>query len=146
MEAVKQVENEKVWLLAFGEPVKGMKSFFDPYKSEKRVVMTGWLPSDKAYEMFMASDLAFFPGWHSVLWEQAVACGVPIVAKYWEGVDHVSYNGNADLMKQVSVDNIKKEIEALCFTPQYEKMLEAAKEAAPNFYMEHIANKAIGIE
>ena len=146
MEAVKEIQNDNVWLLAFGEPVKGMESVFEPYKTEKRIVMTGWLPSDKAYEMFMASDLAFFPGWHSVLWEQAVACGVPIVVKYWEGVDHVEYSGNAVLMRQVDVDHIKQEIEALCFTPQYETMLVAAKEAAPYFYMDHIANKAIGLE
>ena len=146
MEAVKQTDNEKVWLLAFGEPAKEMENVFLPFKSENRIKMTGWLPSDKAYELFMASDLAFFPGWHSVLWEQAVACGLPIVVKYWEGVDHVSFNGNAVLMKQVNVETIKKEIEGLCFTTRYNKMLKAAKEAAPYFYMGHIANKAIGIE
>ncbi len=146
MEAVKEINNEKIWLLAFGEPVKGMEKIFEQYNDVHNIVMTGWLPSDRAYELFIASDLAFFPGWHSVLWEQAVACGVPIVVKYWEGVDHVNFNGNAVLMEDVNVESIKRKITELSFTPSYYTMLEAAKIAAPNFYMSHIANKAIGLE
>lgn len=146
MEAVEQLQNQQVWLLAFGEPVKGMEGVFEKYRQSERIVMTGWLPSDEAYDMFLASDVAFFPGWHSVLWEQAVACGIPIVVKRWDGVDHIAYNGNAILMEHVDVEEIKKVISDLMFTDKYYKMKELAEIAAPNYYMSHIANRAIGIE
>lgn len=146
MKAIQAIENDKIWLIAFGEPSKGMEMLFEPYREEKRIVMTGWLPSDKAYDVFLASDLAFFPGWHSVLWEQAVACGIPLVAKYWEGVDHVNFNGNAILMPHVNVDEIKQTIEELFNTNKYQIIKNKAIEAAPNYYMCHIANKAIGIK
>lgn len=144
MEAVKQLAEKNIYLLAFGEPVKGMESVFNKYKTERNIIMTGWLPSDKAYDMFLASNLAFFPGWHSVLWEQAVACGIPLVVKYWEGVDHININNNAVLMNEVDVGLIKETILSLLFTPKYGEMLKCAKEAAPDFYMCNIANKAIG--
>lgn len=146
MEAVKEIKNERVWLLAFGEPVKGMEVVFEPYRSVHNIIMTGWLPSESAYELFIASDLAFFPGWHSVLWEQAVACGIPIVVKKWQGVDHINSNGNAVLMDTVDVESIKAVIEKLCYTPCYDRLLKSARIAAPHFYMSHIANKAIGLE
>ena len=145
MEAIKELNNDSIWLIAFGEPVKGMKAVFEPYMSEKRIMITGWLPSDYAYDLFLASDLAFFPGWHSVLWEQAVACGIPLVVKKWDGVDHVNYNGNAVLLEKVDVEIIKDTIKDLFNTPKYKKMQELAKEAAPNFFMSNIANKAIGL-
>ena len=111
----------------------------------KNIVLTGWLPSDKAYDMFLAADLAFFPGWHSVLWEQAVACGIPIVTKKWEGVGHIDINNNAILMEKVDVESIKRVIEELRFTPKYHVFLKNAESVAPLFYMSHIANMAIGI-
>ena len=109
------------------------------------IVMTGWLPSDRAYDMFLASDLAFFPGWHSVLWEQAVACGTPLVVKYWKGVDHVNVNGNAILMSEVSVKSIEQVIDKFLIGDYYDEKQRLALEAAPNFFMSNIANKAIGL-
>jgi hypothetical protein len=41
----------------------------------------GWVPSEKVYNYFFAGDLAFFPGTHSVLWEQAVGIGLPCILK-----------------------------------------------------------------
>ena len=76
-DAVKQLKEDNVWLLAFGTPTKEMEAVFDSYKTVSNIVMTGWLAAEKAYDLFMASDLAFFPGTHSVLWEQAVATATP---------------------------------------------------------------------
>jgi len=145
MDAVNGLHEDNVYLLAFGEPVSGMESVFEKYKKVDNIKLIGWIPSDLAYDMFLASDLAFFPGWHSVLWEQAVACGLPLVVKYWYGVDHVNYNGNALLLRDVTISTIKEAITKLRFTPDYYKILDMAKEAATNFYMSNIANKAIGL-
>lgn len=145
MDAVERLSDKNVWLLAFGEPVKEMEQVFEKYKNVQNIVMTGWLPSDKAYDMFLASDLAFFPGWHSVLWEQAVACAIPLVVKYWKGVDHINHNENAILMDNVNINNIKDVILKFLDKDYYIKKKNLAIEAAPNFYMSNIANKAIGL-
>lgn len=144
MEAVKQL-GDKVWLLLFGTPSNDMEEIYNHYKGVQNIIMTGWVPSDMAYDFFMASDLAFFPGTHSVLWEQAVACGLPIVVKYWEWIAHVQVCGNALMLKDVTVETIKKTIDELCWTPTYNEMLKNAKKAAPNFYLKPIALKGIGL-
>lgn len=43
------------------------------------VIFTGALKSKEIYDMFLGSDIAVFPGGPSVLRQEAVACGVPII-------------------------------------------------------------------
>lgn len=145
MEAVRSLADKNVWLLVFGSPTTDMESVFEVYKDEPNIVMTGWIPSEQAYDMFFASDLAFFPGTHSVLWEQAVACSCPIVTKHWAGMEHVNYNGNAVFMDEVDVERIRQMILRLNKTDEYDKMLSQAKDAAPHFFLDEIARKAIGL-
>ena len=146
MEAISKLNNNKIWLLAFGEPVQEMKETVEQYRNVPNIVFTGWVLSSKAYELFIASDLAFFPGHHSVLWEQATACGLPIVVKRARGTEHVSVNGNAVLMDDVTPDSIASLISELSFTEKYNKMKKNALEAAPLFYLSNVALKAIGLQ
>ena len=144
MEAVKDLSKQNIWLLAFGAPTKEMEPVFRSYQEVPNIVMTGWLPAVKGYDMFLASDLAFFPGTHSVLWEQAAACGVPVVVKQWRGMEHINVNGNAMLVSEVNIETIKETIVALHFTPLYDEMKEKAQKAAASFFLSKIAKNAIG--
>lgn len=144
-DAVKQLKEDNVWLLAFGTPTKEMEAVFDSYKTVSNIVMTGWLAAEKAYDLFMASDLAFFPGTHSVLWEQAVATATPLVVRHWKGMEHVNVNGNAVLMDEITTDAIVCQIKSLNRTVEYSNMLEKSREVAPLFYLTEIAKKAIGL-
>jgi glycosyltransferase involved in cell wall biosynthesis len=144
MEAVKQLGGTDVWLIAFGTPSDDMVSVFQQYEGIKNIVMAGWVASEDTYSLFMASDLAFFPGTHSVLWEEAVACSIPLVVKLWSGMSYVNANGNALLLDNVSVETIKNTIVSLNRTDEYNNMLHCAKEVANKFYLKDIAYKAIG--
>lgn len=144
MEAVKQLKNDNVWLIVFGLPTEEMKPIFESYNDCENIVQTGWLPSDKAYDIFMASQLAIFPGSHSVLWEQVVACATPIVTRHWPGHEHINIGGNAILLDEVTVESIKNTIKSLNQTELYQRMKEAAKTCAPQFYLTEIAQKGIG--
>lgn len=146
MESVSGLKERNVWLLAFGEPTPDMKGIIDKYRCSPNIIFTGWLSPDKAYELFLSADLAFFPGHHSVLWEQAAACGLPIVVKQARGTEHVSVNGNAVLMEDVTPDSIASLISELSFTEKYNKMKKNALEAAPLFYLSNVALKAIGLQ
>lgn len=144
-EAIKQINNDNIRLLVFGSPSEEMKSIVDDYSSCKNIVFTGWVQSEKAYEMFFASDLAIFPGTHSVLWEQSVACEIPLVVKHWSGMEHVNVNGNAVFIDEVSVESIKNVILQLNNTPQYNEMRNKVKDISNTFYYNEIAKKAIGV-
>ena len=60
------------------------------------------------YNYFLAADLAVFPGTHSVLWEQACACGIPAVFRDWEGMHHVDVGGNAIFLHEDSTEEIEQ--------------------------------------
>ena len=146
LESVKNMREENVWLIVFGKPTADMEQVIEKYRSVENIVLTGWLASDKAYDMFFASDLAVFPGTHSVLWEQAAACGIPVVVKHWEGMEHINAGGNAVLLNEVSVKTISEVIRSL--TPissnQYRSLKSAALNVADSFYLREIAKKSIG--
>ena len=146
MEAVKRLESENIWLLVFGTPSEDMVNVIQPYKQCSNIVMTGWLPSEDTYPLFMASDLAFFPGTHSVLWEEAVACSIPMVVKAWDGMSYVNVNGNTILLGEVTVNSIVDTINSLNKTERYDAMLGCANQCAKQFYLKDIALKAIGEE
>ena len=146
MEAVKQLKDYNIWLLVFGTPTEEMRCVIQPYEKCPNIVMTGWMPSEETYPLFLASDLAFFPGTHSVLWEEAVACAIPLVVKAWDGMSYVNVNGNALLLQDVSVNQIVETIKVLDNTDKYVAMQELARECANQFYLKDIALRAIGEE
>lgn len=83
-----------VRLIIFGTPSDDMKGEIEALSKGKNIVNLGWLSANDINNYFFASDLAFFPGTHSVLWEQAVGLGVPCVFKKWDGIQHVDLGGN----------------------------------------------------
>jgi hypothetical protein len=92
----------------------------------------------------MAADLVVFPGSHSVLWEQACACKVPCIFRYWEGMDHVNNGGNAMFLDEITEDTIIKAIMELHFTERYFRMLDAAKSEKTDIYRySYIAKKSL---
>lgn len=116
------------------------------YKLEKENIRNiGWLDSDDIYQYYIAADLAVFPGEHSVLWEQAVACGLPCIFKKWEGIQHVDVGGNCvfldKITSQILYDNIQDIIDDKL---KYEKMRNIAlKEGIKNFSASHVAKRCI---
>lgn len=146
MEAVSQMQEKNVSLLVFGTPDGEMETVVEKYKSIHNITFTGWLPSELSYDMYMASDLAFFPGTHSVLWEQAVSCGIPIVTRHWRGMEHVNVNGNAFFLDDVSIASIKEAINKCLDKGFYNVLSSKAIAVQYQFYYKEIAKKAIGYE
>ncbi|MGL6056929.1 MAG: glycosyltransferase family 4 protein [Culicoidibacterales bacterium] len=78
---------KNVKLLVFGTIHKDVKEEFDVLlQMDKRIIYIGFIKSDEMYDYFFASDCAVFAGQHSVIWEQAVAAGIPVIfRKYVDG-------------------------------------------------------------
>lgn len=134
-----------VKLLIFGEVLDDEREHFDRLLRESdNVIYIGWIDSGLVYDYFFAADLVFFPGQHSVLWEQACAAKVPCTFGKWEGMEHVDNGGNASFIAPVTSDTVRREIERLRFTDEYFAMKSVANSDATNIYLySQIAKKSL---
>ena len=108
------------------------------------MIDVGWISSEQFYGYFFAADLAFFPGQHSVLWEQACASKVPCVFGRWDGMDHVDNGGNARFLDCSTPEEIRELIQKLHFTADYQEMLTAARSEKTDIYLySRIAEKSL---
>jgi len=145
MQAVSNIGSDKVKLLVFGQPNAEMQAEIEALAKDSHIRHIGWIPSDGVYDYFLAADLAFFPGTHSVLWEQACACGLPGVFKKWPGMQHVDVGGNVVFLEEDSREGIEKSLRSLLEDPAaFEKMRRAAQEKAVKvFSYRDIARRSI---
>lgn len=146
LDAVKKM-NENVYLLLFGNMTNEMEAYCLP-QMDKRIRYVGWMDSKQVYPLFLASDLAVFPGTHSVLWEQAMACGIPGIFKDWDGgFNHIDCGGNAKIIKEINAESLRHEFTALLEDKsEYMQMKDVAeKKARYIFSYIEIARKSIGL-
>lgn len=145
IKAVKEINKPDVKLLIFGQPSNDFEEeFLAEINGNKQIVNIGWIPSDAVYNYFLASDLCVFPGTHSVLWEQACACGLPGIFKSWEGMYHVDLNGNAMFLQNDSTDEIKDKLSYIINNPKhFNNMISAAEKGKKVFSYREIATRAI---
>lgn len=145
IDAVEELKSQNVFLLVFGSMTKDMEEYCTP-KFKNNIIYVGWLDSKDVYPYLLSSDLAVFPGTHSVLWEQAMACGIPGIFKDWNGgFSHIDCGGNALLLNEISVDILTCEIDRLVKDLySYNRMKDVAENLARKMfsYIE-IARKSI---
>lgn len=110
IDAIENLKDKNVYLMVFGNLTKDMEECCTP-KFKANIKYAGWIDSKQVYPLFLASDLAVFPGTHSVLWEQSIACGLPGIFKDWDGgFSHIDCGGNAILIKDITEDLLKNVI------------------------------------
>ncbi len=143
MSAVSEMNDVK--LLIFGQVAEDVKIEFERLLNENsNIIYVGWVKAEKVYDYFFASDLVFFPGQHSVLWEQACAAKVPCVFEKWDGMEHVDNGGNSDYVTPVTKDILIKKINELHFTEKYFKMKKVAESDKTDIYLySKIAEKSL---
>lgn len=143
MEAVSRIEGAK--LLIFGSVNADVCEEFNRLLAENQnIIYIGWIEADVVYNYFFAADLAFFPGQHSVLWEQACATKVPCVFEKWESMEHVNNGGNSEFVTPITIDVIEAKIRELMFTEKYNEMKSVADSEATDIYLySKIAEKSL---
>jgi 1,2-diacylglycerol 3-alpha-glucosyltransferase len=149
LEAMKKLERPSVKVILFGKPNEEMAPILEKFAAgDSRIRLIGWLDSARVYDYFLSADLAVFPGTHSVLWEQACACGLPALFKSWPGMKHVDVGGNCRFLTQDSADEIRAVLD-LMLTDNAEiwKQMKkvALEKAVAEFSYNNIARKAIGL-
>ncbi len=144
MEAVSKIDCDNLKLIVFGQPNDEMKPEIEALAKDEKIRFIGWIKAEDSYDYFLASDLVVFPGTHSVLWEQACACGVPCVFKDWEGMHHVDIGGNCEFLREDSAEEMKRVVENIAFDEEkYEKMKLESEKGIKIFSYKEIAKRVI---
>lgn len=148
MEAVRNLQNDRLRLLIFGSVEEELKERFLSMCDGYKIQFIGWADSQQSYAYFAAADLVIFPGRHSVYWEQVTAQGIPMLCRYWKGTTHVDLGGNVDFLREDSEEEIKEKIALLLENPEkYQKMKEAAgSDQRKAFLYKAISRKAAGLK
>lgn len=143
MDAVTGINNVK--LLIFGNVLDDVQKIFEEkLKKNRNIIYIGWINADSVYNYFFAADIAFFPGQHSVLWEQACAAKIPCVFEEWEGMHHVNNGGNSDFVTPINVNTLMKKINELNYTDTYYKMKQVAESEKTQIYLySNVAKKSL---
>lgn len=129
MQAVQNISNPSVRLIVFGSVTDELKEQVKNLSDSVKVQYIGWISSEDTYDYFEASDLVFFPGRHSVMWEQVTGQGKPMIVKDWPGTHHVDLGGNVLFLTEDSVGEIQEKIESLLSEPsKLKEMTKIAQE------------------
>lgn len=95
-------------LIVFGDIESSYKTILEPLlKSSPNIHYIGWISSDSVYQYFHASDLAVFPGTQSVLWQQAIFCGLPTILRKWPKGEYLN-QGNAIFLYTDNVSELEQ--------------------------------------
>lgn len=81
--------------------------------NDSRIQMLGWKSPAEIYRYFLAADLACFPGSQSVIWQQAVCCGLPLACRYWPGGEYLDCGGNVCFLPRATADALQVLVGAL---------------------------------
>lgn len=130
-------------VLVFGSIVDDMRQELMSYVDGKKIQFIGWLNNEQTARCIAASDLAVYPGRHSVLWEETVGLGVPMVVKRWDGTTHVDVGGNVVFIEN-DADISKTLTDLLHDMDRYEKMKCISRsKGMQTFSYEDIARRSI---
>ena len=105
---ISELKDIKVDLLLFGMVDEAYKPILlDAIGDDVNIHLVGWISSTEVYDYFLAADIACFPGSQSVLWQQAICCGLPLVCKYWNGIEYLNVSNNVSFIQGSSVEAIE---------------------------------------
>ena len=140
-EAFARLNDARWWLAYVGSVEEDIRARIDRAAGGTgRVCYTGFIPGDAVLEYIAASDLAVYPGAHSVLWEQTVCLGIPAAFHEPEPGDaaHLSdaAQPNAVFLKSGSAEELYELLKNLT---QDETGLKAMGERARRYGAAHLS-------
>jgi glycosyltransferase involved in cell wall biosynthesis len=144
IDAVISLASDRIKLIIFGSIADDVFSAIENKMENHCIRYIGWLDAEKSYDYLMISDLAVFPGLHSVLWEQAVACSVPCLFRNMAGIHHVDTGGNCMFLDECSTAEISLVLKNIINNPTiYNEMKKNAARSSTHFMYSNIAKRSI---
>lgn len=111
-----------------GRDAVGYRQFLEDKASRQGgVIFTGWLGKEGVYQHMNAADIAVFPASQSIMWQQAIASGLPLVVGD-VGSQDISYLNLADNIRilrgeSISPEGLAAEIEAIAVNPDLRRAM-----------------------
>lgn len=137
---------DNVEIVLFGEPPASQKRKFTSIVSLSKVKIhiLGWLTPNQVSAVIASSDLMVFPGTHSTLWEESRGLGIPVVLRYWDGLDGLVDKTSPLTLFEASASSLCKIIiKAITDEDFYAQLAEEAVLDSSKFQYSLIAEKAI---
>lgn len=107
MKAIAEINNPNIKLIVFGNLADDVREEIERLSNHPSIYYVGWQKVNEIYKYILSSDLAIMPGTHSVIWEQIIGCGIPVVFKHFDGMHHVDVGGNCSFLYECDVNEIK---------------------------------------
>jgi len=146
IEAINKIVDNSIDLIVFGNCDNEYQlELANAAKNNPRIHFVGWIESDAVYNYYLASDIACFPGGESVLWQQAICCGLPLICKLWQGGEYLDVGGNVEFIYSDSQQEIIDKINKLIGDPQMINKMSmiALGKGTDKFAYKNIAKKVI---
>lgn len=124
VEAVEEDSNYE--LVVFGSFSADVQKVFEKHQEQPNIHYIGSLSGKDIYRTIIGADLAIYPGQHSVLWDNTVACGTPLCVRRWAGMDYFDVNGNCRYISE----GTKKEIKGLLVDLSVDGKIETMRVSA----------------
>ncbi len=95
-----QINNESVHLVIVGDTKdsKYKELITNLINAHQRIHFIGWVEGKKVHEYMLACDVAVFPSSQSVLWQQSIGCGLPLIIGLSENQDATYLNRNENII------------------------------------------------
>ena len=123
IEAFKELNDDNLHLLIIGDADNKNQEYKNKLlnlsKNIKNIVFLGWLNNRGVYEYFASSDLAVFPASQSIIWQQAIASGLPLIVGNVgeQSLEYLNeFNAIIEFSKSnINTKNFKKAIEQIVY-------------------------------
>ena len=139
------INNDKIKLLLFGKLDLHVERIIAKLLNHRAIIYVDWINNIQIHEYLLISDLAVFPGKHSVIWEQAIGCGIPTVFKKIDGHNHVNLGGNCIFVKDGTEEELTEAVLKIYNDKElYSYMKKVSVEKGRDYFSyDNIARRAI---
>lgn len=136
IQAFINISSPKISLVIVGEASEADAAYKAELVSKASVspniYFTGWLNNDQVYSYLDMADLAVFPASQSIIWQQAISMGLPLIVgdTGHQDISYLNIKDNIVIFQKddITVKNVQSAIMAIVDDPLlYKKMCDGAK-------------------
>ncbi len=146
IKAFSVLNDKRLKLVIFGEICDDVNEEFTRLVMEHSDFVTyiGFLDKSGYYDLYLASDIAIFPGRQSVLWQEAIGCRLPLAIGYSEMIEYLDIGGNLHVFKNTSTEGLLYDLREIFQNGKFERMRKSANVVDINlFSYREIAKKIV---
>ena len=142
LEAVIRLNNPKLHTLVVGSASATDQPYyeylFDVARSDKNIHFVGWLSPRNIYRHLDTANLAVFPASQSILWQQAIAMGLPLIVGDTgsQSIEYLNKTDNIVILpkEKIGVHELAEAILLLVASPErLQAMSSSARRVAADY-------------